>query len=140
MKWDEFMECEFYSVSVEPVAGERNVLIRILDHEKTRWLLTASGVKYFSLDEMMLQNVIESIRVYDSSAAGAQAVEVKEKILSLLQGRSPRAGDNSSLCEVVERLVGEIQDSLRVLLEIRPIYGGSVLLIAKNVDLQCESA
>jgi hypothetical protein len=97
-------------------------------------------VKYFSLDEMMLQNVIESIRVYDSSAAGAQAVEVKEKILSLLRGRSPRAGDNSSLCEVVERLVGEIQDSLRVLLEIRPIYGGRVLLIAKNVDLQCDSA
>jgi hypothetical protein len=35
------MESEFYSVSVEPVAGERNVLIRILDNEKTRWLLTA---------------------------------------------------------------------------------------------------
>jgi len=135
MNLDAFIEYEFDSVSVVATSEGDNVLIRILDHEKNRWELTASTVRYFVLNGMCLQNIIERIGIYDASNIEAEFEAVREKIFFLLQGRYPEAKDESVLKDVIEKIFRDIRTSRCLLLEIKPVYGAYILLIAGQVSL-----
>ena len=135
MNFDKFVECEFDSVSVVSTPEGDGVLIRILDHEKKRWELTASRVRYFLLTDMCLQNIIESIGVVDEFTVDAEFEATREKIFFLLQGRYPEAKDELVMKDFIEKILKDIRTSQCLLLEIKPVYGAYVLLIASHVSL-----
>lgn len=135
MNLDAFIECEFDSVSVIPTPEGDSVLIRISDHEKKRWELTASGVRYFVLNGMCLQNIIERVGICDASNVDAEFEATREKIFFLLQGRYPEAKDELVLKDVIGKIFQSIRASQCLLLEIKPVYGAYVLLIADQVSL-----
>ena len=138
VNFDNFLECEFDSVSVISTSEGSGVLIRILDHEKKRWELTASSVCYFVLNGMCLQNVIERIWICDASNLVETFEVVREKIFFLLQGRYPEAKDELVLKDVIEGILKRIMASQCLMLEITPVYGAYVLLIANRVSLHQE--
>lgn len=135
MSFEQFIECEFDSVSVISTLEGDNVLIRIVDHEKKRWELTSSTVRYFVLNGMSLQNIIERIDIYDASNIDQKFDVVREKIFFLLQGRYPETNDKFVLTDVIDKIYQDIKISKCTLLEITPVYGAYVLLIAGQVSL-----
>lgn len=139
MNFDAFIECVFDSVSIESLAEGQNVHIRILDHEKNRWILTATAVNAFSLNDMCLQNIIDHISLYDMSNVDSDIEGIQRKIFFLLQGRFPVAEDELILKESIERIFKDIRESRSLLLEIEPVCGAEVLLLAKHVFLHCET-
>ena len=92
MRIDDFVECDINSVSVVSVSnGSKKVLFRILDHDKKTWELCADDVTYFLVNGMCLQNLIESIKLYETYNINENLKEARWKIFYLLQGRYPGA-------------------------------------------------
>lgn len=136
MKIDDFIECDINSVSVvsEP-NGRKKVLFCILDHNKNKWELCADDVKYFLLNGMCLQNLIESINLYKTSNINECLEDVRSKVFYLLQGRYPEAQDEEFLREVVEKKIDDIKASTSLLLEIQPVYGAYILLMTSGISI-----
>jgi len=132
MNFDAFVECRIDTVSVVETEKGTNVLVSIEDHEKKHWLLTASEVSDFILNEMRLQNIIDRINLLDKKNIGDK--KYHEKIFYLLRGTLPESEDELTW-EGVEKTIRNIQESKSVLLEIEAVYGASVLLVAKNISL-----
>lgn len=133
MNFDFLIETEIQGISIFKTTQNSDVLILVLDHQKNKWILTAHTVDTFSMNYMCLYNIIDRISILDETNTSED--ELRKIIFSLLRGV-----DANKTEELEWKKINEILQKIRlsefILLEIEPVSGAHILLIAKNISLQ----
>ncbi|ALG68904.2 hypothetical protein [Beggiatoa leptomitoformis] len=122
------------AVSIIKATHEHDVSILILDHEQNYWVLTAHSVSEFSFTQLYLSNIIYEICLLNENNTNLE--ELRNTLFFLLGGHEYADEHKQFLWKPVERVLQEIKNAERVLLEIEPVAGAHILLLAKAISLE----
>ncbi len=132
MNFDFLVETIIQSVAVTQTGHGQNVLITILDHEANTWSLTAFSVSDFTLSGMRSSNIIDSINFFDAESPDLE--DLQDTLLFLLGGRYTMKEEWKT--KLVAQHVQKIRNSEYVLLEIEPVAGAYIVLLAEKILLE----
>ena len=127
--WNCAVEANLHSISVD--SRKKEILIEIsLPDDGGEAAIVAKGVDDFLVNEMRLSNVIDRIKVMEY--AEADAPETVKRLLFMLGGNLPKI--DSGWPGLQSRLMS-IRAGKLSLLEIEPVYGANILVLAKEFQL-----
>lgn len=132
MNFDFLVETIIQSVAVTQTGHGQNVLITILDHEANTWSLTAFSVSDFTLSGMRSSNIIDRINFFDAESPDLE--DLQDTLLFLLGGRYTMKEEWKT--KLVAQHVQKIRNSEYVLLEIEPVAGAYIVLLAEKILLE----
>ena len=122
---------EGYLIGVKVFQTEKRVAIFLQEVTGKNWMLTAKGVSEFMILQMCMQNIIDRISIWDISS---DEVDYRSKIFSLIQGRFAEEKDDLNL-PLINQAIDRIRRGDVILIELEPVYGALVLILASEVCL-----
>jgi hypothetical protein len=122
----EFVESRL--TSVKCLEKGKGVELAFSLSDGTERIVVAEGVSRMLVQEMREQNVVEHIEVFDR-ASKAEDVQQAVKVLIV----PCECEDPGVFLSVIESTTEKIIAGDQVLMAITPIYGASVLLLARKV-------
>ena len=136
MNFDFLVETVIQSVAVTQTEHGQDVLITILDHQKNTWILTACSMSEFILNWMCQSNIIYCVNFFDAESPDIEYIQ--DTLLYLIRGRDPK--ENEEIKEWETKLVAQrfqkMKESGHVLLEIEPVAGAYIVLLAEKILLE----
>lgn len=136
-KWDELVESTIESIHTDSKNKRVYIQLTCVWEGGGRRRLSAVGVDDFFANEMRLSNVVEQVKIFDSTCNEVSDAELADRLFFLMRGKelTPPDLEWSQLLNKMSRIrSGEL-----VLLEVEPIYGVSVLILAEEVWIESIS-
>jgi len=101
---------------------------------KTECKIVATGVDDFVVNEMRLSNIVDRVNRFDAMENADEGAKVARRLYFLMRGTEPSLSDLEwpALLEKLAR----IKDGALSLLEIEPVYGATVLVLAEDIRLE----
>ena len=110
----------------------RAVSIFLLDRDRDNFVLKAEGVEKFIANEMREQNIIDRINVWN---AKSDENSFRQILTTLISGKSEYEKLDDAFLPLIDQHIGAVRDGKKILIEIEPVYGVSVIILARNVSL-----
>ncbi|OYY93774.1 MAG: hypothetical protein B7Y41_09910 [Hydrogenophilales bacterium 28-61-23] len=129
--FDSLVEANLYSINVDPTQKEVRIELAYAG-SNARLVLFATSVDDFVADEMRISNVIDRVRVFGAGDAGDP--DTADCLFLLMRGRFPNAGELE--WSALQDRLAAIHRGALTLLEIEPVYGAKILLLAGEIKLQ----
>jgi hypothetical protein len=111
---------------------DKGVSIFFRGQARQRFTLVAEGVDRFVADEFREQNIVDRVHLWDSAS---EPNDYRDSLALLLSGVSGDQRDEAVWLPVIEREVVAIERGEKVFVEIEPVYGGWIVLLAKSVAI-----
>jgi hypothetical protein len=126
----EIIESHLLGITSDPIARQAVFQFRTADGLRN-FTLTARDVDELSVNEFLKQNVVHHVRIL---GAASDLGEINDLLAALLFDKSHAAEvtDSTFLAELENR-TGNVVHGERILVEIEPVYGASVLVLAGSV-------
>ncbi|WP_143684822.1 hypothetical protein [Variovorax sp. KK3] len=102
--------------------------------DKAQKKIAAVGVEDFLADELRLSNIIQEVRCFDAENLRANESEVADRLFFLMRGKSPSPAD--LVWKPLKAKLDLIRSGILRLLVIEPIYGATMLLLAREVRIE----
>jgi hypothetical protein len=123
-------EAYLLGVSTEPT--RREVTLTFRDPGGRReFRLVAAQVEYMVIDEFLHQNIVHEVRLFGS---GTERRVVQDLLASLYYNKDSADVVEDGLQSRLEESTRFVLDGRRALLEIEPVYGARVLLLAESIE------
>lgn len=129
LDFNKFVEGHLTGVTVSQT--EKRVVLLLQDSTGKNWALTATDVSEFMILQMSMQNIIDRISVWDASSSD---IEYRRKIFSLMYGKFAEEKDDLNL-PLINRVIETIRCGDAILVELEPVYGALVLMLARELFL-----
>jgi hypothetical protein len=130
-EWDDLVEATIEAIHVDASRKEICIDVKCAGDQNVRRKIVAMGVDDFVANEMRLSNVIDRVTLL-----GAQDVttpEIPNRLFYLMRGTEPTPSDLE--WPVLKQKLALISDGKLSLLELEPVYGASVILLAESFRL-----
>ena len=125
---EEVVESTLLAIASDPVSREVILSFRLQQH---RFELHATGVDDLLVDRFFNQNIVDEVKVFD---ADSDVTGVRDLLAAVLFHRDNAAEVvEPSLVTKLDDCTTAVLDGSRVLLEIIPVYGASLLLLAASI-------
>jgi hypothetical protein len=126
---EEIVESVFTSIITNPPEREIRMTFRKQAQEFT---LIGRGVDHLLVNEFLQQNIVDEIRVFERNS---ELSTVRNLIANLLfdSEHASEVTEPGSI-DQLEKRVKAVIDGNKVLLEVLPVYGASVLLFATSIE------
>ena len=98
--------------------------------------MIAEGVDRLAVSEFREANIVDKVFVWDSRS---DPQDYRELLTAVISGRSARTV-HMTWTPIVESEVELIKAGRKVLVEIQPVFGARVALLARNIDLVASAA
>lgn len=130
--WDVLTEATIDAIYVESTKKEIRIDVTCRWQEETRKQIIAEGVEDFVINEMRLSNIIDRVTFFDAN--GGQEKDAARRLFLVMRGREPDVSDLEwpALLEKLDR----IRDGVLTLIELEPVYGATVILLAESIRLE----
>ncbi|HEX7910986.1 MAG TPA: hypothetical protein VF534_23255 [Paraburkholderia sp.] len=109
---------------------DKGVSIFFRGQAKQRFTLVAEGVDRFVADEFREQNIVDRVHLWDSAS---EPNDYRDSLALLLSGVGGEQRNEAVWLPVIERAVIAIERGEKVFVEIEPVYGGWIVLLARSV-------
>lgn len=110
---------------------EKRATLFLQEATGKNWVLTATDVSEFITLQMRMQNIIDRISIWDASN---DEVDYRGKIFPLIHGKFVEEKDDLN-SPVINQTIETIRRGDAVLVELEPVYGALVLILAREVSL-----
>ena len=127
--WNKFVEGHLIGIKV--YQADKVAVLSLQEPAGKGWLLTATEVSEFMVLQMRMQNIIDRISIWNATS---NDIDYRSKLYSLIHGKSVEGKDDLN-SPVINKAVETIQRGDAVLIELEPVYGALVLILAKEVSL-----
>jgi hypothetical protein len=99
----------------------------------SRQHIIATGVDDFLATEMRLSNIVECVKIHAFDREGPPNSELAQRLFFLMRGKESTGSDLEwdFLIKKIER----IKNGDLTFMEILPVYGASILLLAAKIEL-----
>lgn len=134
--WDVLTEATIDAIYVESTKKEIRIDVTCRWKGEKRKQIVAEGVDDFVVNEMRLSNIIDRVSRY--YAGGGQEEEAARRLFFMMRGREPDASD-LEWPELLGKL-GRIRAGTLILMEIEPVYGATVIILAESLQLESIDA
>lgn len=128
VEWSTFVEGKTTGVVLRDDGATVDILL--INRSGDAYKLVATGVEQMVVIEMRLQNIIDRISIWDSSS---NVVDFEERLRLLLHGSQQ---EDVRYAAAVTGALESLRQGRTKFLEIEPVYGALVLLIASEVKLE----
>lgn len=125
--WDDLVEATMDAIRVDTSRKEISIEVTYASNCKERKRILATGVDDFVANEMRLSNIID--RVTRFGAHDVTSAEVSSRLFYLMRGREPSSSDLE--WPILKQKMALISDGKLSLLEIEPVYGATVTILAE---------
>ncbi len=112
---------------------DKIVSIFLLYRNQCNFVLKAEGVEKFVANEMREQNIIDRINVWDKQSDESSFRPI---LAALISGQSEYDKLNEAFLPLIDLQVNTIRNEGKILIEIEPVYGASVMLLARKISLR----
>jgi hypothetical protein len=130
-RWDSLVDAEIRSILVNPTRKEVRLELTNPGGD-AKGTIVAIGVDDFVMHEMRLSNVIDRVRIL--AAADAASPCTASAVFFLLQGRLPESTELE--WPALKERLDAIRAGSLTLMDIEPVYGARVLLLATSFELR----
>jgi hypothetical protein len=124
---------ESFLLAVQTDPDSREVILTFrapaADHA---FRLRARGVESLLINEFLEQNIVHELRI---AGEGSQPQDLRDALTTIFVDQAPTSeGISPTLRAQLDEHAAAIVAGRKVLLEVEPVYGASVLLIAEGVE------
>jgi len=132
--WESLVEATVDAVHVDLANKEVRIVVTCAWESKDRMQIVATGVDDFVVNEMRLSNIVDRVNRFDAMENADEGAKVARRLYFLMRGTEPSLSDLEwpALLEKLAR----IKDGALSLLEIEPVYGATVLVLAEDIRLE----
>ena len=130
--WDVLTEATIDAIRVESTKKEIRIDVTCRWEGEKRKRIVAQGVDDFVVNEMRLSNIIDRVTRLD--AGDGQETETARRLFFMMRGREPDASD-LEWPVLIEKL-GRIRTGALILMELEPVYGATVIVLAESFQLE----
>lgn len=119
-------------ISITTFSSQNNLALVIIDVHGKEWLVQADQVDDFLVNEMRMHNIIDEVTFIESAKPLSETM--KKNIYSLMR--------NQDLINIdfewspFKDKIRSIESGALSLLEIVPVYGAYILLLAKHISIR----
>ena len=132
--WETLVESTIDSVHVDTLNKEIRIDVTCAWEGKGRQQIIATGVDDFVANEMRLYNIIDQVNRFDSDDLDRKDSDTSKRLFFLMRGKAPSSSELE--WEVLQEKLSCIRDGKLSLLEIEPVYGATIIILAKNFRLE----
>jgi hypothetical protein len=101
---------------------------------KERKRIVATGVDDFVANEMRLSNIVDRVNRFGAVDLNGKTEEIARRLFLLMRGKEPSQTDLE--WPVLKDKLACIRDSSLSLLEIEPVYGATIMILATGFRLE----
>ncbi|AST29222.1 hypothetical protein [Ralstonia pseudosolanacearum] len=133
-EWDTLIEATIDAIRVEPEKKGIRIDVTCMWQGKKRKQIVAMGVDDFVVNEMRISNIIDRVIRFGVGGAAEEDVKAANRLFFMMRGREPNSHDLEwgVLIEKLDR----IRDGRLSLIEIEPVYGAAVIILAENFQIE----
>lgn len=135
--WETLVEATIDAIRVDPSKKEICIEVTCAWGAKERKRIVATGVDDFVVNEMRLSNVVDRVSLVNAKDVKNDDKGVSRRLFFLMRGKEPAPLDLewAALKEKLERM----HDGRLSLLEMEPVYGATVIILAETFILDLIS-
>lgn len=133
-EWDVLIEATIDAIHVDPAKKEIRIDVTCMWQGGNRAQIVALGVDDFVVNEMRLSNIIDRVTRFGKSGTAEEESETARRLFFMMRGREPDPHD-LEWPVLIEKLA-RIRDGTLALMEIEPVYGATVIVLAQNFQLE----
>ena len=133
-EWDVLIEATIDAIHIESAKKEIRIDVTCMWQGRKRMQIVASGVDDFVVNEMRLSNIIDRVTRFGKSGTAEKESETARRLFFMMRGREPNLHD-LEWPVLIEKLA-PIRDGKLGLMEIEPVYGATVIVLAQNFQLE----
>lgn len=127
--WNKFVEGHLIGIKVYQT--DKVVVLSLQEPAGKGWMLTATEVSEFMVLQMRMQNIIDRVSFWNTTS---NDIDYRSKLYSLIHGKYVEGKDDLN-SPVITKAVETIRRGDAVLIELEPVYGAHVLILAKEASL-----
>jgi hypothetical protein len=132
--WEILVESTIDSVHVDTLNKEIRIDVTCAWEGKGRQQIVATGVDDFVANEMRLSNIIDRVNRFDGDDLDRKDSDTSKRLFFLMRGKNPSSSELE--WKVLQEKISCIRDGKLSLLEIEPVYGATIVILAKNFSLE----
>jgi hypothetical protein len=133
-KWDYLVEATINAVHVDSAGKKICIELTCAWEGKDQVRIVATGVDDFVVNEMRLSNIVDRVSRYRASGSNGEDLEVARRLFFLMQGKEPSESDLE--WPVLREKLNRVQKGTLTLLEIEPVYGAMILVLAEDFRIE----
>lgn len=130
--WEILTEATIDAIRVEPINMEVRIDVTCRWQGEERKQIVAKGVDDFVVNEMRLTNIIDRVTRFD--VGGDSEKDAARRLFLMMRGQEPSVSDLES--PILLEKLSRISAGSLILLEIEPVYGPTVIILAKGFQLE----
>lgn len=127
------VESTIDAIYVDSLNKEIRIEMTCAWEDKDRKRIVASGVDDFVVNEMRLSNIVDRVSFFNSDNVEEKSTEIAKRLFFLMRGENPNPSDLE--WPPLNKKLSCIRDGALSLLEIEPVYGATVMILAKDISL-----
>lgn len=132
--WESLVEATINSVCIDSANKEARIEVTRAWENKGRMQIVATGVDDIVLNELRLTNIIDRVRRFSANDINDDSKEVESRLFFLMRGKEPSPADLE--WPTFKEKLARIRDGSLGLLEVEPVYGATVLILAEDFRLE----
>ncbi|SCW97195.1 MULTISPECIES: hypothetical protein [unclassified Pseudomonas] len=130
--WELLTEATIDAIHLEQTKKEIRIDVTCRWNGEQHKQIIAKGVDDFVVSEMRLSNIIDCVSHFD--AGGGEEDQTARRLFFLIRGHEPSASDLK--WPVLLEKLGRIRDGTLSFMELEPVYGATIILLAESIQLQ----
>lgn len=132
--WESLVEATIDAIHVDSANKAVRIDVTCAWEGKDRKQIVATDVDDFVANEMRLSNIVDRVSRFDADDINDEAAQVAKSLFFLMRGREPRPFDLE--WPALREKLARIRDGGLSLLEIEPVYGATILILAKDFRIE----
>ena len=132
--WDYLVEATIDAVQVDPAGKKICIELTCAWEGKDQVRIVATGVDDFVVNQMRLSNIVDRVSRYQAGGSNGEHLDVARRLFFLMQGKEPSESDLE--WPVLREKLNCVQKGTLTLLEIEPVYGAMILVLAEDFRIE----
>lgn len=132
--WKILLESTIDSIHVDSTSKEVFIDVTCAWESKQRKRISAIGVDDFVANELRISNIIDRVTIFDAVEFNDVNQNIARRLFMLMRGKE--ASQTDLEWPTLKSKLACIGDGSLTLLEIEPVYGATILILAAGYRLE----
>ncbi len=131
---DLFVESTITAIKLDHADSRMEIEVKAPWGRQEQLRIVALGIDRLLMHEVRLYNIIERVNIFDANDFSDHRSEVAGRLFFLMRGRDPI--DPEQEWPLLDEALSLLRSQKRVLMEIESVYGASILVLAKDIQVE----
>jgi len=133
--WESLVEANIVAIRFDPIGKSLCMEFTCPWRGNSRMRMLATGIDDFLANEMRLSNIVDRVRVFTAKDICGESSEVASSLFFLMRGNAA-VEEMDWEWPALKEALASIQRGELCLMEIEPVYGSTIQILAREFLLE----